>query len=203
MSRYRKRKKQKSRHQSGIEIPPFLNQFGISGRLELGFDPIKAGFIILLAIYGFRGGRNYDNFLFIHNFNLLIHEAGHLIFSFFGEFISFLGGTLTQFLVPLTFTIAFWRQKQPYSASVCLFWLSINLFDISRYMKDARSQALPLLGGEAVTHDWFYLFGRTGLLTQDHTIGNFVYGIAVLTMIIAILAGLYFSRHIPTGPETD
>jgi hypothetical protein len=199
--RYPRHNKKKATQEAGIEIPRFLSKIGISGRLQLGFDPLKAGFMLLLAIYGFRGARNYDNFLFIHNFNLLIHEAGHPLFAIFGEFMGFLGGTLMQLLVPILFTGYFWVQKQRYSASVCLFWIAINLFDISRYMKDARSQLLPLLGGEAVTHDWFYLFGRTGLLPHDRTIGGLVYGIACLTYVMAIAAGFYFSRHNSSGEK--
>ncbi|AFY71230.1 hypothetical protein Pse7367_2979 [Thalassoporum mexicanum PCC 7367] len=192
---------QSKESEAGIEIPQFLRRLGISGRLKLGFDPLRTIFILFLAIYGFRGARNYDQFLFIHNFNLLIHEAGHLIFGILGEFIGFMGGTLMQLIVPIAFIVSFWCQKQRYAAAVCLFWLSINLFDVSRYLKDARSQLIPLLGGEAVTHDWFYLLGRTGLLTHDQTIGNFVYGIAWLLYLVAIGAGFYFCRHSAPKPK--
>ncbi len=161
---------------------------------KIEIDIGKAGFILLLGIYGFRGAMDYDNFLFIHNFNLIIHEAGHAIFRIFGEFIMFLGGTLLQLIVPIVFTGYFFIRQERYSASVTLFWISINLFDISRYMKDARTQYLPLLGGEAVTHDWFYLFGKLNLLQADTAIGNFVYVIAFMIYLGAIALGFYYSR---------
>jgi hypothetical protein len=156
-------------------------------------DIAKAGFILLLGIYGFRGAMDYENFFFIHNFNLIIHEAGHAIFRLFGEFIMFLGGTLLQLMVPIGITVYFFVNQQRYSGAVTLFWTSINLFDVSRYMKDARTQELPLLGGEAVTHDWLYLFSKLNLLQADTTIGNLVYVIALMVYAGAIALGFYYS----------
>jgi hypothetical protein len=166
-------------------------------RLKIVIDPFKAGFILLLAIWGFNGARDYSNFYFIHNFDLIIHEAGHAIFRLLGEFLMFLGGTLMQLLVPIGITAYFWYHRQNYSAAVTLFWISINLFDVSIYMKDARSQLLPLLGGEAVTHDWFYLFSSMRLLQLDQVIGNFVYFVGCITCISAIALGFYFSAIPP------
>lgn len=157
-------------------------------------DPVKLGFMILLGIYGFRGAIDYDNFLFIHNFDLIIHEAGHAIFRVFGEFIHFLGGTLLQLMVPIGITVYFFIHHQKYSAATTLFWTSINLFDVSRYMKDARTQELPLLGGENVTHDWLYLFGNLNLLQADTSIGNFVYVLACAVYLTSIALGCYYSR---------
>jgi hypothetical protein len=163
---------------------------------KIVIDIGKAGFIFLLAIYGFKGAMEYDNFLFIHNFNLIIHEAGHAIFRLLGEFIMFLGGTLLQLIVPIVFTVYFFIRQELYSGAVTLFWVSINLFDISRYMKDARTQYLPLLGGEAVTHDWFYIFGKLNLLQADTAIGNLVYVIAFMVYMGAIALGFYYSCKI-------
>ncbi|AFY72665.1 hypothetical protein Syn7502_00507 [Synechococcus sp. PCC 7502] len=160
-------------------------------RIDLG----KAGFIFLLAIYGFRGAMDYDNFLFIHNFDLIVHEAGHAIFRLLGEFIMFLGGTLMQLIVPIGITVYFFIRQERYSGAITLFWVSINLFDVSRYMKDARTQFLPLLGGEAVTHDWFYIFGKLNLLQADVAIGNFVYVVAFMVYMVAIALGFYYSCH--------
>ena len=88
---------------------------------KIVIDIGKAGFIFFLAIYGFRGAMDYDNFLFIHNFNLIIHEAGHAIFRILGEFIMFLGGTLLQLIVPITFTIYFFIRQERYSGRLHYF----------------------------------------------------------------------------------
>ncbi|HEY9597242.1 MAG TPA: hypothetical protein V6D33_06190 [Cyanophyceae cyanobacterium] len=162
---------------------------------QLKIDLIKTGFISVLAIYGFFGLLNYENLWFIHGFDLIIHEAGHVIFMIFGDFIHALGGTLLQLLVPIGITGYFFYYEQPYSSSVTLFWTAINLFDISRYMKDARAQELPLLGGELVTHDWNYLFGQLNLLDYDQLIGGFVHFLGFLLYVLAIASGFYFACH--------
>ena len=110
---------------------------------------------------------------FLSGVNLFTHEAGHLLFGFFGiELIGFLGGTLMQLIMPLAFFVSFLRRSQPRSADVCLFWIGQNLLDIGRYIADARAQLLPpLTEGE---HDWAYMLGRLGLLETDRFLGGIV-----------------------------
>jgi len=43
----------------------------------------------------------------IYNVNLVFHEAGHVIFIPLGRFMTILGGSLLQVLVPLLCTVAF------------------------------------------------------------------------------------------------
>jgi hypothetical protein len=47
---------------------------------------------------------------FIGGVNLLIHEAGHVIFMPFGEVISIAGGSLFQLIVPAVFAAYFFRR---------------------------------------------------------------------------------------------
>ena len=50
------------------EISPLsFTKTGISN--EFNIDPLKAGFMFLIAIYGFRGLLDYEAFWFIHNFD--------------------------------------------------------------------------------------------------------------------------------------
>ena len=48
---------------------------------------------------------------FVHLINLVFHEAGHIIFSPFGEFMTILGGSLMQVLIPLICAAAFLVQQ--------------------------------------------------------------------------------------------
>ena len=98
---------------------------------------------------------------FIHGIDLVFHEAGHVIFGFFGEFVTVLGGSLTQVLIPVIATAAFLRTHQWASAAVTLFWTGQSLTDVAIYAADGR--ALPLLA-EGLMHDWYYILGRLGLL---------------------------------------
>ena len=47
---------------------------------------------------------------FIHGIDLVFHEAGHVIFGFFGEFLAVLGGSLTQVLMPMIATVV-WPES--------------------------------------------------------------------------------------------
>lgn len=172
-----------------------------SPRLIFYVYPLKAGFSLFLAVWGFHGARDYSKFWLVHGFDLIIHEAGHVIFRILGEFMMFLGGTLMQLLVPIAITAYFWYHRQRYASTVTAFWVGINLLDVAIYMKDARIQALPLLGGEAVTHDWFYLFGRLGWLSMDQRIGNFVYFWGCVLGAIAVGTGFYFAISVNKPPK--
>jgi hypothetical protein len=103
--------------------------------------------------------------------NLGIHEAGHLLFSWFGLFLMVAGGTLLQLAAPLGSAVMFWRQPDWFALPICGAWLATNLYNVATYMADARAMELPLVtvgGGEPlVGHDWNYLLGTVGLLAQD------------------------------------
>jgi len=54
----------------------------------------------------------------ISNVNLVFHEAGHVIFIPLGRFMTILGGSLLQVLVPLLCTLVFLtRHLDPFAAS--------------------------------------------------------------------------------------
>lgn len=59
--------------------------------------------------------------------NLGIHEAGHIIWSIFGEFMMFLGGSLTQCLAPVAAMVVFYRQSDYFGIAFSFGWLSTNL----------------------------------------------------------------------------
>lgn len=110
-------------------------------------------------------------FIFIlDHVNLAFHEAGHLIFGIFGEFIHYLGGTLGQLLWPLVCLFHFRRRGELFAADLCLWWTGQNLLNISFYAADAIKQELPLVGGGV--HDWTYLLTETGLIARTELVGR-------------------------------
>jgi hypothetical protein len=117
--------------------------------------------------------------------DLVIHEAGHVFFAFFGEFIRFAGGTLMQVLLPATLLWFFAVRSWTFGAQFSLFWLGQNLLNISVYAADARAQELPLLGGRMVQHDWAYMLGQLGLLEFDQLVGQFYVVLAIGAFIAA------------------
>ncbi len=114
--------------------------------------------------------------------NLVFHEAGHPIFGLFGsETLGFLGGTLMQVMVPVLVGGAFWRKRQTVGTAVAALWAGENGLNIARYMADARSQLLPLVGGGE--HDWATLFGQWGCLSRDTAIAGAVRAAGWLVML--------------------
>jgi hypothetical protein len=161
----------------------------------------KAGFILAVGLYGVFCAVDPKTYRFLDRVDLVFHEAGHLIFGVFGEFIGILGGSLLQVLIPAMVTGYFILSNQRWSGMVTLFWVSQSLFNVSVYVKDARAQALPLLGGEDVIHDWNWLLDRLHLLRWDQTLGNLVFFLGVLALAISVAGGLYFSLEEETAED--
>ena len=127
---------------------------------------------------------------FLHGPLLLFHEAGHLIFSPFGEWLMFLGGTLGQLLLPALIVVAFlWKNRDPFGAAVGLWLLGVSLLDVAPYMFDALEPQLILLSGstgEAGGHDWIYLFESMGLRPRAQTIGALTHKLGALVLLAAL-----------------
>jgi hypothetical protein len=103
--------------------------------------------------------------------NLVFHEAGHPLFGILGwEPLTILGGTLMQLLVPMLAAGSFWLRREVPGTAFAGIWCFENLLNIARYVGDARSQVLPLVGGGE--HDWADLLGRWGLLAQDTSLAQ-------------------------------
>ena len=126
---------------------------------------------------------------FLDGVDLVIHESGHVMFMFFGEFVSFAGGTIIQIVLPLAFALYFFLRHEFVSASVVSFWLGQNLTNISVYVADAENMALPLLGGGI--HDWNYMLGETGLLMQAPRIAAMFYSLGMFVYCLALAVGFY------------
>lgn len=132
---------------------------------------------------------------FLHLINLPFHEAGHIIFSFFGRFIMVLGGSLMQLLIPFLYVLTFLLFKgDPYGSAVCTWWLGESFMDLAPYINDARALKLILLGGVtgrevADYHDWEYLLRTLGWLEYDHVLANMSHLFGILLMLTAYVWG--------------
>ena len=158
----------------------------------------RAALTIVLALYGIPLMRHPEAGSFLDSIDLAIHETGHLVFAPFGEVIQFAGGTLFQLIVPAVFLVYFARRGDRHAATVALWWIAQNLWNISVYVRDARVQELPLVGGGE--HDWAFLLGHFGVLAHDQGIGRTVHAIGSSLWLVAIAGGLLFAL---TTPATD
>ena len=141
-------------------------------------------FVAVCAIfYFFYYIKTATEWHFIDNVNLIIHEAGHSVIFFLGEFVQILAGSLLQILVPLMFVIYFYFRKNYFSSSILLFWVGQNFINVSIYASDAIKMQLPLLGGEASIHDWNYILDSLNILQYTNKIGSALFETGVLIII--------------------
>jgi hypothetical protein len=131
----------------------------------------------------------------LHGSLLIFHEAGHVLFMPFGEFLMVLGGSLFQLMVPAFFIAYFAHRRDWYAASFAALYLAASLAGVAIYIADARAGELPLLGGERSNHDWTFLLIELGRLDRDIAIGRFVHNVANTIFWIALPAGLWFAWH--------
>ena len=133
---------------------------------------------------------------FIHNINLVFHEAGHWIFRPLGQTIGIFGGSLMQCLMPLIVMIQFLRQRDNFGASVGLWWFGQNFLDVAPYIYDAWDKKLPLLGGiigqeNPNHHDWHNLLTRFDSMQYHDEIAFYVgYSGIFLICLSLIWAGI-------------
>ncbi|RZI44656.1 hypothetical protein EGT07_04385 [Herbaspirillum sp. HC18] len=120
--------------------------------------------------------------------NLALHEAGHPLVGIVSRRAAVYGGTLFQLVFPLAAAWHFRRADNAAGMAACLVWLGENLFNIARYMADARTQELPLVGGG--DHDWAEIFSRWGVLHLDLRIAGMTRG-AGLVLVIGAMVWLY------------
>lgn len=155
---------------------------------------LRAGFLVIVAVYATVRLRNVEYWDLLDDLDLAVHEAGHLVFSAFGETATVLGGSLFQVLVPAAFVGYFARTRQRYAAAVTLAWVGVNLLNVARYIGDARAQELPLLGGENTIHDWWYLLINWDLLPKDLTIARWVHFFGTVAFLAAVIGGAFALR---------
>ena len=169
-----------------LEVPDSLTYYGRAAALVL---VVAWGFVLAAADYK----NPPTSFSFMHSILLPIHEAGHVFFRLFGEFMTIAGGSLFQLLLPFGIGVAFLvKQRDPFGAAMCLWWTGASLVDLSPYIWDALDPQLILLGGhtgEDGPHDWIYILERLGSLRRAHGWGTAAHHLGVLVMAGSIAWG--------------
>lgn len=143
-------------------------------------------FTILVGAYFLWAAVYPDHWRLIDGVNLVIHEAGHLFFRPFGEFMMIAGGSLFQLIVPATFAGYFYYNRKYFSCAFVLFWLGESLLNVSVYAADSVEMQLPLLGGNDSIHDWNYMLDHLGLLWHTAGIAFAIRALGTLTIILAL-----------------
>ena len=161
--------------------------------LEDDWRPVPRAVLVVASafylLFLYQAARGSGVLLMMDLVFVPIHEGGHLLFRFFGEFLAVAGGTILQLSVPLMLAAFFIFQRQIPGTAFCLFFFFEQFLPIATYMADARAQELPLLtvgDGDYVIHDWAYLFGGFGVLEHDTAIAHAVRVLGWVGMIATL-----------------
>jgi hypothetical protein len=158
--------------------------------LEDDWRPVHRAILAIASafylLFLYQAARGSGPMLMIDLVFVPIHEGGHLLFRFFGEFLMVAGGTILQLAVPLMLAAFFIFHRQIPGTAFCMFFFFEQFLPVGTYMADARAQELPLLtvgDSDNVIHDWAYLFGKLGVLDHDTQIAHGVRVLGWLGMI--------------------
>lgn len=109
------------------------------------------------------------------------HEAGHLIFRPFGEFMMIFGGTLAQHLFPIILGVALLIKRRDSFGAALAFWLlGYSVIYTGWYMHDAGDPQGMMVNGQSSAetdgHDFINIFSFMGgwWLQRATTIGIIV-----------------------------
>jgi len=109
-------------------VKPQINPLIFAGRVV---------FFLVIFIWGLKLiftplQTNYSGESFWHLVNLPFHEAGHIFFRPFGRFMTSLGGSLAQLLMPLVCLLVFLiKTRDTFAASFSLWWVGENFIDLA------------------------------------------------------------------------
>ncbi len=138
---------------------------------------------------------------FIHRPILVFHEAGHVVFMPLGHWMTVLGGTLGQLIMPGILAGALLiKNRDPFGATVGLWFFGVSVMDVAPYMYDALQPQLMLLSGttgDAGGHDWIYLFNSLGWLGKSQFIGGLTHKLGALVVLLSLgwAAWLLHQQH--------
>ena len=184
-----------------LEVPDEVDAAALWARAVLWAAFVAWGFV--LVGLDFREGEINGSFL--HRPLLIFHEAGHVIFSPFGEWMTIFGGTLAQLLMPAVMGAALlWKNRDPFGASLGLWLFGVSLLDVAPYIYDALHPQLILLSGgvgEEGGHDWLWLLGYMHVLPKAQVYGAAVHklGAAVIVLAVAWGAWVLLRQHARDG----
>jgi hypothetical protein len=148
----------------------------------LAFDAADSHNIILSGMYFIQFG---------------VHEASHIVFGFLPAIFVAAAGSVGEVAFTVLVAAAGFKLKAYFAAIFGCLWVMLAMNSAGRYMADARSQLLPLIGpSDTPTHDWNFVFGQLGWLQHDIVIGTIVRVSGDVIGALALIFGLFMLVYI-------
>src|SRR5258705_1135361 len=196
--------------QADVEDEPSTGSFLARWLLHVPAEVSKANWyarsatLVLLALYTIKIFRDTDikygdlGGVFLSKVILPWHEAGHVIFSVFGQFMAILGGTLGQHLFPIVLGMALLiKRRDPFGASLAFWLLGYSMIYTGWYMHDAGDPQAMMVSGKSSAeddgHDFVNIFSYMGgwWLLHATSVGIFVGRIGEAMMCMGLAWGAY------------
>jgi len=167
-------------------MPPLSRSLSLGLRRREQLQRWASSLLLLpiAAVFAAEGGGTALGktlWVLLDAFNLIVHEAGHFFFRFFGRFMMFAGGTIMQLAMPALFVFqgVYWHNK--WALQLALLWLGQSFVSVSVYAADAQARALPLIGNLGPeSHDWYNMLSMLGALAWTPVIASALYACAFL-----------------------
>jgi hypothetical protein len=165
----------------------------VRGRLWWARAPLLL--LLLVLLRGYIGDPLHSSIF--DGVNLAFHEMGHAAFFWLGSrILTTAGGTIFQLGIPLAAAAyLLYKQRDPFGAAICVFWLGTAMFGAGVYASDARAQALPLVSPfgpvDVDSHDWTVMLLKYGMLSRDQEIGAALRSGGILAMGLSIAIGAW------------
>ncbi|MFZ2959509.1 MAG: hypothetical protein WA705_21690 [Candidatus Ozemobacteraceae bacterium] len=159
---------------------------------------VSIGIILVMAVLTWNMTWSENHASLFSAINLGIHEIGHMVFRFGGEFIGMLGGSIFQCGGPFFAAVGLMQARDYRGIPFCGTWLASNIYEVGVYVGDARLQALHLVS--PVTshpiHDWHFILGKLKLLKWDTTFAACLEMTAFSVALLALYLGFIMLQRI-------
>lgn len=158
------------------------------------YVPLWIFFVYLYIQILFFNAENSQNIMLsgLYFIAFGVHEASHLVFFFLPSIITAAAGSIGEISFTFLLVAAALKARSYFAAIFGCLWVMLAMNSAGRYMADARSQQIPLIGpSETVNHDWNYVFSQLDWLDLDILIGSTVRGIGDIIGALALIFGLY------------
>ncbi len=152
--------------------------------------PILVYFAYIFVRY--LNSNNYESIL--HPLSVGTYKLGYLVFSWMGTFMGILGGLILQLGAPIVAIFNLYFLGDFFVLFLSFGWLSTSFFIVARYVTDAYTMGMPLLGPFSernLTYDWNYFLTQASLLPYAKFIAFFCNVLACAAMFICLIGGLW------------